>query len=175
MAKSPLLIGFAVAVLCGCASPARPALTPHSTSLPTANVATPTAFVSTLEVGSSQRWIEVDLAAQIVRLREGNQVLAEYLASTGVAISAETTTYPGVYQVQQMIKGPIENVPGVFVSDILIFDLAAGAGIHSMPMDKDGTVLDSTLGKPVTAGCVRVGDSNVVFEFAQPGTTIWIH
>ena len=174
MAKFLLLIGFAAAVLCGCAYPARPAPTPHST-LPTANAVMPTAFVSAPEVGSSQRWIEVDLATQIVRLREGNQVLAEYPAATGVAISAETTTWPGVYQIQQMIKGPIENVPGVFVSDILIYDIAAGAGIHSMPMDKDGTVLDSTLGKPVTAGCVRVGDSTAVFEFAQLGTTIWIH
>ena len=175
MAKFLLLTGFAVAILCGCASPARPTPTPHSASLPTANAVTPTAFVPAPEVGPSQRWIEVDLGAQMVRLREGNQVLAEHPAATGVAISAETTTWPGIYQVQQMIKGPIENVPGVFVSDILIYDIAAGAGIHSMPMDKDGTVLDSTLGQSVTAGCVRVGDSTAVFEFAQLGTRIWIH
>ena len=73
-----------------------------------------------------------------------------------------------------MIKGPIENVPGVFVSDILIFDIAAGAGIHSMPMDREGRVLDSRLGEPVTAGCVRVGESAAVFRFARLGVRIWI-
>jgi hypothetical protein len=117
----------------------------------------------------------VDLGAQTVRLRQERQVLAEYLAASGVATSTETTTAPGEYRIQQMIKGPIENVPGVFVSDILIYDLAAGAGIHSMPMDRDGNVLDDRLGKPVTAGCVRVGEAAAVFKFARLGMRIWIH
>ena len=74
-----------------------------------------------------------------------------------------------------MIKGPIENVPGVFVSDILIYDFVAGAGIHSMPMDQEGNVLDSRLGEPVTAGCVRVGEAAAVFRFAKLFMRIWIH
>ena len=126
-------------------------------------------------LGPTERWIEVDLAAQIVRRREGNSIVAEHPASSGVAISPETTTYPGVYQVQQKIEGPIENVPGVFVSNILIFDIAAGVGIHSLPMDKDGRILDSTLGKPTTAGCVRVAGSDAVFSFARLGTIVWVH
>ena len=101
--------------------------------------------------------------------------MAKYLAATGVATATETTTAPGEYQIQQMIKGPIENVPGVFVSDILIYDLAAGAGIHSMPMDKSGYVLDSSLGHPVTAGCIRVGEAAAVFKFATLGMRVWIH
>jgi hypothetical protein len=135
----------------------------------------PTALTLSPKIGPSEKWIEVDLTAQQVRLRQGSQILAEYLASSGVATTPETTTYPGVYQVQQMIKGPIENVPGVFVSDILIFDIAAGAGIHSMPMDKEGKVLDSRLGEPLTAGSVRVGESAAVFQFAQEGMIIWAH
>ena len=175
MARSLFLVAAVVALLSGCAPTAVLTGTPNSTSSSTPIAASPTAGVAAPDVGATQGWIEVDLATQMVRLREGDKIMAEFLASTGVAISPETTTYPGVYQVQEMIKGPIENVPGVFVSDILIYDQAVGAGIHSMPMDKAGAVLDSTLGRPATAGCVRVEDSTAVFDFARLGTTIWIH
>ena len=84
-------------------------------------------------------------------------------------------TLPGVYMVQQRIKGPIENVPGVFVSDILIFDFGRDIGIHSLPMDEDGRILDATLGKPASGGCVRVGEAAAVFEFAHVGTRVWVH
>ena len=74
-----------------------------------------------------------------------------------------------------MEKGPVENVPGVFVSDILIFDFGRGLGIHSRPMDAGGNLLDATLGRPGTAGCVRVAESASVYAFAWVGMQIWIH
>ena len=117
-------------------------------------------------------WIEVDLDRQMVILHKGAAILSEYPASSGVK---GHDTPPGLYRVQMMEKGPDENVPGVFVSDILIFDLGKEIGIHSMPMDAQGHVLDSTLGKPSTGGCVRVGESASVFEFAEMGMRIWIH
>jgi len=46
-----------------------------------------------------------------------------------------------------MIQGSIENVPGVFVSDILIDDFGQDVGIHGLSMDKDGKILDPTLGQ----------------------------
>ena len=141
----------------------------------TASSVAPTPVVPPPQVGPEQKWIEVDLARQVVRLRAGERVLAEYLASTGVATATETTTVPGVYMVQQMIKGPIENVPGVFVFDILIYNFGRGEGIHSLPMDADGQVLDATLGQPASGGCVRVGEAAAVFEFARLGTRVWIH
>jgi L,D-transpeptidase catalytic domain len=90
-------------------------------------------------------------------------------------MSTETMTLPGVYMVQQMIKGPTENVPGVFVSDILIYDFGRDVGIHSLPMDKGGKVLDPMLGAPASGGCVQVGEATAVFEFAQLGAKVWIH
>jgi lipoprotein-anchoring transpeptidase ErfK/SrfK len=182
---------FVVAILlCGCAAPGAPGTTPqpgyplaaraasptpHPAPLPTASSAAPTVVVPPPPVASDQKWIEVDLARQVVRLRVGQEVVAAYPAATGVMTSTETATQPGVYMVQQMIEGPIENVPGVFVSDILIYDWGQGAGIHSLPMDRDGRVLDPTLGTPASAGCVRVGESAAVFRFAQMGMKIWIH
>ncbi len=173
MAWPLFLVGLLVAVLSGCATPTGPAA--PATSLPTVVSPTPTVAVPPPEVGASQRWIEADLAAQVVRLREGDTVLAEYPAASGVAVTSESATQPGVYRVQQMIQGPIENVPGVFVSDILIYDLAAGVGIHSIPMDRDGNALDVRLGRPASWGCVRVGESAAVFAFAQLGMVVWVH
>ncbi len=84
-------------------------------------------------------------------------------------------TPPDLYRVQSKEKGPIESVPGVFVSDIIMFDIRSGNGIRSRPMDANGNVLDATLGQPTSAGCVRVGESARVFEFAQTGMWVWIH
>jgi lipoprotein-anchoring transpeptidase ErfK/SrfK len=84
-------------------------------------------------------------------------------------------TPPGVYRVQSKEKGPIESVAGVYVSDVIMFDIQNGNGIHSRPMDAKGKLLDATLGQPATAGCVRVGESASVFEFARLGMWVWIH
>jgi lipoprotein-anchoring transpeptidase ErfK/SrfK len=123
-------------------------------------------------IGPTDSWIEVDLTRQMVVLHEAGSVIAEYPASSGVA---SHPTPPGLYRVQMMEKGPIENVPGVFVSDMLMFHLGKGIGIHSRRMDADGNLLDATLGQPSSGGCVRVGESARVFEFAQLGMRIWIH
>ena len=127
------------------------------------------------EIEASERWIEVDVPAQLVRLHDGNQVVGEYLAASGVNTSPETTTYTGLFEVQQMMKGPVESVPGVYVTDVIIFDIAHGNGMHSKPMDKNRNILDQTLGKPATAGCVRIGESAVVFSFAKLGMKVWVH
>jgi hypothetical protein len=58
---------------------------------------------------------------------------------------------------------------------VIIFDMAHGNGFHSKPMDIDKKILDETLGKPATAGCVRVGESAAVFDFARLGMKVWVH
>ncbi len=126
-------------------------------------------------VKESERWIEVDLQAQKVRLYRGNSAIGEYLAGTGVNQSPQTTTYRGLFTITSKYKGPIETVPGVFVKDVLEFDPEHGNGFHSMPMDKDGSLLDDRLGQPVTAGCVRVGEADRVYDFAYLGMKVWVH
>jgi lipoprotein-anchoring transpeptidase ErfK/SrfK len=127
------------------------------------------------EISADERWIEVDVLAQMVRLHDGDKIVGEYLASTGVNTSPETTTYTGIFKVQQMMAGPVESIPGVYVTDVVIFDLYHGNGLHSLPMDKDKNILDDTLGKSATAGCVRVGESAAVFDFASLGMKVWVH
>jgi len=136
------------------------------------DAATATAEALPPYIGPAVSWIEVDLTRQLVVLHEGGSIIAKLPASSGVA---GHSTPPGLYRVQMMEKGPDENVPGVFVSDILIFHMGKELGIHSMPMNAEGQVLDPTLGRPSTGGCVRVGDSARVFEFAELGMRIWVH
>ena len=42
-------------------------------------------------------------------------------------------------------------------------------------MDAEGKFLDVTLGVPASWGCVRVGESTRVFDFAALGMRVWIH
>ncbi len=160
-----LLLVFQVA----CA-PLAPAPTPTQTAVPPTSSPTLPPLIQ-----AASAWIEVDLAKQVVLLHDGDAVIAELPASTGVASDPKYATPPGLYRVQSKDQGPVESVPGVFVSDVVMFDLRLGNGFHSRPMDPQGKVLDETLGTPATAGCVRVGDSARLFDFAQLGMWVWIH
>jgi hypothetical protein len=148
---------------------------PATTPPPPASVSvlsTPLKVQLPAQISPNASWIEVDLAKQIVVLHRGDRGNAEYPASTGVTSDPKYATPPGLYRVQSKEKGPIESVAGVFVADVIMFDIQNGNGIHSRPMDARGNILDATLGKPATAGCVRVGESASVFEFAQIG--MWV-
>ena len=159
-------------ILLGACAPLAPAL--PSAPAPTPIPATPSpALPAYLDPASS--WIEVDLARQLVVLHQAGAVLAAYPASTGVTADPQYATPPGLYQVQSKDQGPVESVPGVFVSDVIMFDIGRGNGFHSRPMDAQGDILDETLGTAATAGCVRVGESAALFRFAQVGMKVWIH
>jgi lipoprotein-anchoring transpeptidase ErfK/SrfK len=150
----------------------------RSFSVLTSLITTPVPSVTsepTATQPSAARWIEVVLDEQRVLLHAGNETVGEYRVSTGVGLSPETTTYPGEYQVQSMWRGPEETAPGVFVKDIIVFDWEHGNGFHSLPMDKDGNILDPTLGKPATAGCIRLANSDELYRFAELGMTVIIH
>lgn len=126
-------------------------------------------------IGESEGWIEMDLAQQKARVRQGRRIVAEYLAAAGVGDPPETTTYTGLFRVQYKEKGPVESVPGVYVTDVVMFDYTHGNAFHSRPVDKEGRVLDERLGVPITAGCVRIGESAALFDFAKLGMKVWVH
>jgi hypothetical protein len=164
-------------ILCSCTAlpVSRQAQTLPPAATPALKEAMPSESGQPREIGPTERWIEVDLAQQKIRLHNAGHVVVELPAATGAAVDLESTTPLGLYRVQSKEKGPVESAPGVYCSDVLMIDIVHGMGIHSMPMDKDGRILDSRLGQPITAGCVRVGESAVVFDFAQLGTKVWIH
>jgi len=123
----------------------------------------------------TERWIEVSLSEQMVRLHDGDRVVGEYRAATGVGNTPETTTFPGLFMVRDMTRGPIQSAPDAYVSDVVEFDMEHGNAFHSLPMDASGHVLDKRLGQPVSAGCVRMALSEAVFDFAHIGMKVWVH
>ena len=122
------------------------------------------------------RWIEVSLLEQIVRLHDGQQVIGEYLAATGVGDTPDTTTYPGLFSVYQKHEGPMYlRAYGVYVTHWVGFDPEHDNGFHSLPMDAKGRVVDTRLGQPVSHGCIRLIFPETVFRFATFGMQVWIH
>ena len=159
-----LLFGiFLFVVACGSAatSPVAPATDPGIAASPTGPQA--------------KGWIEVVLDEQRVYLWNADRLVASLPMSSGVGDSPGTTTYPGEYRIATMYPGPEETVPGVFVRDIVIFDWPHGNGFHSLPMDAEGVVLDRTIGRPATAGCIRLIDSGRLYSFARVGMRVLIH
>ena len=148
----------------GCASPAT--LPPQPTEIATR--ANPTANQS------GARWIEVVLSDQTAYLWQGDQLTASLPIASGVGDSAATTTYPGEFTVESMYRGPEQTAPGVYVRDVVIFDWEHGNGFHSLPMDAKGVVLDPTIGRPASAGCIRVAESAVLYDFAYLGMKVVI-
>ncbi len=158
---------IAAALVCACAGSGPTADTLVPSASPTPPIPAP--------IAAAERWIEVDLATSEVILHSSGAEPVRLAAATGVGGDPAYTTPVGSFRVQSKEKGPTENVPGVFVSDIIMVDLASGTGIHSMPMDSEGHILDDRVGPSITAGCIRVADSGVAFEFAELGMPVWIH
>ena len=145
-------------------------MSPQAQVGPTTTIDLPPAEIEPLAA-----WIEVDLARQLVLLHANGEIVSSHAAASGRTDVAGAATPTGLFRVQILQEGPIENDPGLYGSDIVIFDAWAGIGLHSRPMDAAGNLLDATLGEPATAGCVRVGDSTAVYEFARLDMWVWVH
>jgi hypothetical protein len=175
---SGCLLGLLLA-LTGCQVGAVETLRPVPLSTPTmepaalASQGTPVPSLSPPHFAGP--WIEVDLTAHLVRLHQDGRVVSSYAAATGDGSKPAYTTWPGLFAVWQKYKGPEETSPGVYVTDILVFDLDHGNGFHSLPKDRDGRVLDARVGMAITAGCVRTAEAADIYDFAGPGTPVWIH
>lgn len=148
---------------------------------PTASLPLPTAIASATFPSSSPEakpiavgWIEVVLEEQTVYLWKDHDLFATLSMSSGVAESPETTTYTGEFVVETMYPRPEQTVPGVYVRDIVIFDWDHGNGFHSLPTDANGHILDLTIGKPASAGCIRVAESAILYDFAEIGMKVVI-
>jgi lipoprotein-anchoring transpeptidase ErfK/SrfK len=154
-----LLVLILSLALAACHAPTHQPVTPHLHATPT-----------------PERWIEVDLARQRVRLHAGEDVTAEYLAATGRADTPSTLTYTGTFTVHTKIKA-LTYLPefDVYVSDWVGFDPEHAIGFHSLPQNRHGQVVESQLGVPVSHGCVRVSNAAGVYDFAQIGMRVVVH
>jgi lipoprotein-anchoring transpeptidase ErfK/SrfK len=119
--------------------------------------------------------VHVLLAEQAAYFWKDGRLVRRLSIVSGAGISPETTTYPGEYRVYEKDRGPRETAPGIFVRDIVIFDYLHRNAFHSASMTADGESLEDRVGHTVTAGCIRVRDSDFVYRFIDADTQIVIH
>ena len=61
-----------------------------------------------------------------------------------------------------------------YISHWVGFDPDKANGFHSFLKDKDGNVVDASTGR-VSNGCIRTGEPDTVFAFAEIGMTVYVH
>jgi hypothetical protein len=121
------------------------------------------------------RWIDIDLAEQVLTVYEDNQLVFASMVATGME---PYWTRPGLFQVYSMKE--TENMSGSFEADrsdyyylehvpyTLYFDKARA--IH-------GAYWRTSLGFDQSHGCVNmsIGDAAWVYQWAREGDWVYVH
>ena len=117
--------------------------------------------------------IEVDLSQQKMRLFEGNEVVAEFLISSG---KKEKSTPVGNYKVYKKFIMVYSKSARCWLPFWVGFTKSGIYGFHEVPVCKEGREGVKELGTPASAGCIRlgVGDSETFYKWVQIGTSIII-
>lgn len=119
------------------------------------------------------KYIDIDVAHQLLTIFEGMNQLGQYIISSG---KASTPTPTGTRYIQD--KNPMAwSAPyGLYMP--WWNGMGGGYGIHELPEwpggFKEG---EAHLGIPVSHGCVRlgVGPAQTVYNWADIGTPVYIH
>jgi lipoprotein-anchoring transpeptidase ErfK/SrfK len=119
-------------------------------------------------VGSGERWIDVDLTNQAVYAYEGNTVVNSFIVSTGTWIHPTVT---GQYKIYVKIRSGNMHGPGYFLPAVpYIMYFYKGYGLH-------GTYWHNNFGTPMSHGCInlRTDDAAWLFNWASVGTLVNVH
>ena len=150
-----------------------PAPTPARTPTPTAPAA-----ASAVKAPTTGRWIEVDVTRFVVRLMEGERVVRE-IGPVGVGRQIDTGVYEstqtGLFKVHNKIADRTFDAPyNTYIEWWVGFDIEKANGFHSLLQDKNGKITDASTGR-VSNGCIRVGEAEAVFKYAEVGMPVLVH
>ena len=158
---------------------ARPAVvSPEPTDEPPpAPSATPPAPI-VQQAPAEGRWIDVDVTAFVVRLMDGENVLQE-IAPVAVGEQVDTgeylSTQTGLFYVHNKVEALAYDAPyHTYISHWVGFDPEKDNGFHSFLKDASGAVVDASTGR-VSNGCIRTGDPEAIYAFAEIGMPVWVH
>jgi hypothetical protein len=90
---------------------------------------------------------------------------------TGAYASTQTGTFHVYTKVADLAYDPPYQT---YISHWVGFDPDKANGFHSFLKDKDGNVVDASTGR-VSNGCIRTGQPDAVFAFAEIGMLVYVH
>jgi hypothetical protein len=123
-------------------------------------------------------WIDVDVTNFHVRLMEGEAVVRE-IAPVGVGVAIDTgeyiSTQTGLFYVHNKVEALVYDAPfDTYISHWVGFDAEKDNGFHSFLKGADGAVVDASTGR-VSNGCIRTGEPDAIFAYAEVGMPVWVH
>jgi LysM repeat protein len=121
-----------------------------------------------INVGESERWIDVNLSTQTVHAYEGQNLVRTFIVSTG---TARTPTVTGKYRIYVKYKFADMRGPGYHLRDVpSVMYFYKGYGFH-------GTYWHNNFGTPMSHGCVNltIEDAAWLFDFSSVGILVNIH
>lgn len=155
-----------------------PTQTPTETATPTITpTPTETAFPTYVldenndeppPVGENERWIDVDLSAQMTYAYEGHTLVNSFLVSTGTWLHPTVT---GQFHIYVKYEYADMAGPGYYLPDVpYVMYFYDGYGLH-------GTYWHSNFGTPMSHGCINltIPDSEWLYNWADVGTLVNIH
>lgn len=163
--------------------PSSPTAAPSSTTqaqaeAPGATAEAPSATATPDLAPTEGRWIDVDVSRFSVRLMDGRMVLREIgpiAVGAEVDTGAYASTQTGLFHVYNKVGDLTYDAPyNTYISDWVGFDPDKANGFHSFLKDKEGRVVDASIGR-VSNGCIRTGAGEAVFAFAEIGMPVWVH
>lgn len=126
----------------------------------------------------SGRWIDVNVSNYTVSFMDGQSVL-QVIGPVGVGREVDTgaweSTRTGLYHVHNFNDALVYDAPyDTYISHWVGFDAEWANGFHSFLKDADGNVVDASTGN-VSNGCIRTGDAEAIYAFAEIGMPVWVH
>ena len=151
--------------------PGQKLVLPDNSPLAPAAAEAPTTTVST-----AFKRILIDISEQRMYVYENNNLIWEFVISTGMAGAA---TVPGTYQVQSKIPNAYGSTWDIWMPNWLGIYWAGPLenGIHALPiLPSGGRLWDGYLGTPISYGCIVMGinDSSLLYNWAEIGTEVQI-
>jgi len=139
---------------------------------------TPTPAPNSPDAPTAGRWIDVDVTKFEVQLMEGNQVIRT-IGPVAVGAQVDTgeyeSTQTGLFYVHVKTSELTYDAPyDTYISHWVGFDIDKANGFHSLLKDASGNVVDASTGR-VSNGCIRVGEVEAIFDFAEVGMPVLVH
>ena len=154
----------------------KPLTETNFTTLASVPSLTPTSVMSTpVPRRTEGKYIDVDIARQMMVLFENGKPLDSYLVSSG---KRGMDTPKGEFSVENKAPRPWSKTYGLYMPYWMAFTGDGKYGIHELPEWPSGYKEGADhLGHPVSHGCIRLGVASArrVYEWADVGTPIIIH